>query len=59
MTKQVKNPLKTATFMRIVRKKMVDELKCHSTFGYITKYHQIRLGLAKFHENDALDIVES
>jgi len=48
--------LKVVTFMNIVRKQMIELLKCHCTFGVITKYHRIRLGLAKSHVNDAFVI---
>ena len=54
--KQAKKPLKSAAFMNVVRKKLVDILDCDYTYGYITKYNRIKLGLEKSHANDAFAI---
>ncbi len=58
-----KKPLKAAAFMNIVRSKLVDRIKesfpnyyCDSTYGYITKYDRIKLGMEKTHANDAFVI---
>jgi len=51
-----KQSLKAVAFMNTVRKQMIKQLKCHRTFGYITKYNRIHLGLAKSHVNDAFVI---
>lgn len=49
--------LKDAAFMNIVRWKLVNSIpECHHTYGYITKYNRIRLGLEKSHVNDAFVI---
>ncbi len=48
--------LKATAFMNIVRSRIVDLLKCDSTFGYITKHDRIGLGLPKSHANDAFVI---
>ncbi len=45
--------LKATAFMNIVRRRIVDLLKCDQTFGYITKHDRIELGLPKSHSNDA------
>ena len=56
IAKQAKETLKAVAFMNTVRQKMVEELKCHVTFGFITKYHRIKLNLPKSHVNDAFVI---
>ncbi|OKY77419.1 MAG: hypothetical protein BTN85_2069 [Candidatus Methanohalarchaeum thermophilum] len=43
-------------FMNQVRWKIVNELGCNHTFGYITKKKRIELGLEKSHINDAFII---
>ena len=48
--------LKAVAFMNTVRKQMIEHLKCHCTYGFITKYYRINLGLAKSHINDAFII---
>lgn len=60
---QARQPLKAATFMNIIRSRLVDTIKesfpnyyCDSTYGYITKYNRIRLGIEKSHANDAFVI---
>ncbi|MHA1911411.1 MAG: RNA-guided endonuclease IscB, partial [Candidatus Kariarchaeaceae archaeon] len=53
---QAKQSLKAAPFMNIVRTRLVKELECESTFGYITKHNRIKLGLNKSHANDAFVI---
>ena len=54
--KQAKQPLKAATFMNLVKQRIVDILGCETTFGYITKHDRIKLGLEKSHANDAFVI---
>ncbi len=61
-----KQPLKAAAFMNIVRSKLVDIIKesfpdlyVDSTYGYVTKYNRIKLGLEKTHANDAFVIAHS
>ncbi len=60
---QAKKPLIAAAFMNIVRSRLVDMIKkefpqyyCESTYGYVTKYNRINLGLKKTHANDAFVI---
>ncbi len=53
---KAKESLKSVAFMNIVRKRMVEILNCHQTFGFITKYHRIKLMLLKSHVNDAFVI---
>ncbi len=48
--------LKATVFMNIVRHRIVDLLKCNSTYGYITKHDRINLGLLKSHATDAFVI---
>ncbi len=48
--------LKATAFMNIVRHRIVDQLKCDSTYGYITKHDRINLGLPKSHATDAFVI---
>lgn len=45
-----------ATFMTMVRWKMVNQLNCAHTYGHITKSKRIDLGLGKSHHNDAFVI---
>lgn len=45
-----------ASFMTMVRWKMVNQLKCRHTYGYITKSKRIELELEKSHHNDAFAI---
>jgi hypothetical protein len=58
-----KKSLKAATFMNIVRSRLVDNIKenfpqyqCNSTYGYVTKHDRIKLGMEKTHANDAFVI---
>lgn len=58
-----KKPLKDATFMNIVRSRLVDTIKkefpqyqCNETYGYITKCNRIKMGIEKSHANDAFVI---
>lgn len=51
--RKAKTSLKGATFMNIVRWKLVNHFKCLWTYGYITKYWRIQEGLPKSHLNDA------
>ena len=53
---KAKKTFKAAAFMNYVRSRIVDLLKCNSTYGYITKYNRIKLGLSKSHANDAFVI---
>ena len=45
-----------ATFMTLIRKRLVNILKCNYTYGYRTKSKRISLGLSKSHFNDAFCI---
>jgi len=54
--KQAKQSLKATAFMNCVKKTLVDNLGCDSTYGYITKHDRIKLGLEKSHINDAFVI---
>jgi len=47
---------KGATFMSIIRWKLVEFIECLHTYGYITKTNRINLGLEKTHYNDAFVI---
>lgn len=47
---------KDATFMSIIRWKLVEFIECLHTYGYITKTNRINLGLEKTHYNDAFVI---
>ena len=54
---------KDATFMSIIRWRLVDELKSKYdnvfiTYGYITKNHRIKHGIEKSHANDAFAIAK-
>lgn len=48
--------LRAAAFMNTVRWEVVKHFKCLHTYGYITKYWRILLGLPKTHANDAFVI---
>jgi len=54
--KQAKESLKAATFMNVVRWKLVDHFRCLWAYGYVTKYWRIKEGLEKSHVNDAFVI---
>ena len=54
--KKAKETLKEAAFMNQVRWKIVNELECEHTYGYITKHDRIKLDLQKSHINDAFVI---
>ena len=45
-----------ATFMTLVRKKLVCDLNCNYTYGYETKSKRIEISLPKTHYNDAFVI---
>lgn len=45
-----------ATFMTMVRWKMVNQLQCQHTYGHITKSDRIKQKLEKSHHNDAFVI---
>lgn len=47
---------KDATFMSIVRWKLVNFIDCLHTYGYITKNNRIKYGIEKSHYNDAFVI---
>jgi hypothetical protein len=44
------------TFMTIVRWRLVNQLGCRHTYGYVTKSRRIAMGLEKNHANDAFCI---
>ena len=47
---------KPSTFMNIIRDRLVKDLGCETTFGYITYGKRIAFGLEKSHANDAFVI---
>jgi len=47
---------KDATFMSIVRWRLVEFIDCLHTYGYITKNNRIKYGIEKSHYNDAFVI---
>ena len=49
-------PLKPATFMSIVRWRLVNTLECEHTYGYLTKSKRIEHQIEKSHVNDAFVI---
>jgi 5-methylcytosine-specific restriction endonuclease McrA len=53
---KAKISLKAAPFMNLVRSRLVERLACDQTWGYLTKYHRIQLGLPKSHVHDAFVI---
>jgi hypothetical protein len=57
---QTKRPqiraFKDATFMSIVRWKLIEFIECLHTYGYITKNNRIKNNLEKTHYNDAFII---
>ena len=53
---KAKKPLKSAAFMNIVKKRLVEILDGEITYGYITKHDRIKIGLEKSHANDAFVI---
>jgi 5-methylcytosine-specific restriction endonuclease McrA len=56
IAKQATLSLKATPFMNVVRTHLVNELKCETTYGYITKHDRTKLNLAKSHVNDAFVI---
>lgn len=54
--KPINKGFKEATFMSIIRWRLVNTLSCNHTYGYITKSNRIKLGLDKTHANDAFVI---
>ena len=54
--KLAKESLKSTAFMNVVRKILAKQVNAEETYGYITKYNRIRLGLDKTHFNDAFII---
>jgi hypothetical protein len=54
--KPINKGFKETTFMSMVRWRLVNELGCKHTYGYITKSKRIELGLEKSHANDAFAI---
>ena len=54
--KLAKQSLKAVPFMNVIRTRLVEQLQCKSTFGYITKHNRTKLGLDKSHSNDAFVI---
>ncbi|HWQ96250.1 MAG TPA: RNA-guided endonuclease IscB [Candidatus Methylomirabilis sp.] len=53
---QAKATLKATAFMNTIRWKLIEQLDCEHTFGYITKHNRIKLNLRKSHVNDAFVI---
>lgn len=49
-------PLREATFMNIVRWRLVNTLDCEHTYGCVTKTKRIAYGIEKSHVNDAFVI---
>ena len=56
--KQAKQSLKATMFMNIVKKRIVKELNCDYTYGYITKHNRIKANIEKSHSNDAFVIAK-
>ena len=56
LQKKADKTYRDATFMNIVRWKLVNHLNCKHTYGHITKYNRTKLGLPKSHANDAFAI---
>ena len=54
--KPINKGFKEATFMSTVRWRLVNELGCKHTYGYIAKSRRIKQGLDKNHVNDAFVI---
>ena len=54
--KPINKGFKEATFMSMVRWRLVNILNCNHTYGYATKSKRIELGLEKTHYNDAFII---
>lgn len=54
--KEAKETLKGASFMNIVRQRLVNIMGCSWTYGYIIKHNRVKLGLEKSHSNDAFVI---
>lgn len=54
--KPINKGFKEATFMSMIRWRLVNELSSNHTYGYITKAKRIKLGLDKSHSNDAFVI---
>ncbi len=54
--KKATKSYKGATFMNIVRWKLIEQLDCQYTYGDRTKYQRTKLGLKKSHVNDAFVI---
>lgn len=52
---KIKN-MKPATFMSMVRWRLVNALDCRHTYGYLTKSCRIEYGIEKSHANDAFVI---
>jgi 5-methylcytosine-specific restriction endonuclease McrA len=48
--------LKAAPFMNLIRTRIAEALGCELTWGYVTKYHRLQLGLPKAHVHDAFVI---
>lgn len=55
---KAKESLKATVFMNYVRTRIVDELECEYTYGYITKHNRIKLNIIKSHSNDAFVIAK-
>ncbi len=57
--KQAKQSLKATAFMNVVRSRIVDNLKCEYTYGYVTKHNRIKLKINKSHVDDAFVIAKA
>jgi hypothetical protein len=53
---RAKTSLKAPASLNNIRWRIVESLNAEHTYGYITKYHQNKLGLEKSHVNDAFVI---
>ncbi|MHA2243913.1 MAG: RNA-guided endonuclease IscB [Candidatus Hodarchaeales archaeon] len=54
--KQAQLSLKATAFMNNVYQLIVERLNCEHTYGFITKYQRVKLGIKKSHRNDAFII---
>lgn len=54
--KPINKGFKEATFMSMIRWRLVNSFGCNYTYGYITKSNRTKLGLDKSHSNDAFVI---
>jgi hypothetical protein len=54
--KPKRKPFKAETFMSTVRWRLVNQLDCEHTLGYLTKQNRFEFGIKKSHANDAFVI---